>query len=155
MACEGKQWKYTNRNGEKVLVRDSVNTLLLNIKQYTSIADLVVQPLPSVVSLAWGGFKILLQVSSELQFKTRFNPPGQFAIMDMENTTIAFESLDSLSRILGHCGIYEKLYGQPGQGLVASQSLNQCLVDLYALLLEYLCYLKRHLGLGATGTCSL
>lgn len=68
-ACQDKQWKYKNRKGEEVLVRDSVNSLLLNIKQYTSIADLVVQPLPSVVSLAWGGFKILLQVSIELQSK--------------------------------------------------------------------------------------
>lgn len=134
-----------------MLVRDSVNTLLLNIKQYTSIADLVVQPLPSVVSLAWGGFKILLQVSSELQFKTHSDSPGQFAITDMENTTIAFESLDSLSRILGHCGIYESLYSQPGQGLVASQSLIERLVDLYALLLEYLCYLKRHLEHNTAG----
>lgn len=68
-ACADKQWKYKNRKGEEVLVRDSVNSLLLNIKQYTAIGDLVIQPLPSVVSLAWGGFKILLQVSPELQSK--------------------------------------------------------------------------------------
>lgn len=61
-ACEDKQWKYKNRKGEQVLVRDKMNTLLVNIKQYTAIGDLVVQPLPSVVSLAWGGFKLLLQV---------------------------------------------------------------------------------------------
>lgn len=66
VVCEGKQWKYTNRSGEEVLVRDSVNTLLVNLKQYTSIGDLVLQPLPSVVSLVWGGFKILLQVSTNL-----------------------------------------------------------------------------------------
>lgn len=72
----------------------------------------------------------------------------------MENTAIAFESLDMLSRILSHCAIYERLYGQPGRGLAASQSLNDCLVDLYALVLSYLCYLKRHLGHGAAGTYS-
>lgn len=69
----------------------------------------------------------------------------------MENTTIAFESLDALSRIIGHCAIYERLYGQPGQGLAATQLLNDSLVELYALVLEYLCYLKRHLGHGAAG----
>lgn len=37
--------------------------LLVNLQKYTNIGDLVVQPLPSVVSLAWGGFKILLGVS--------------------------------------------------------------------------------------------
>lgn len=62
-ACEDKQWKYQNRKGEQVLVRDKMNALLVNIKQYTAIGDLVVRPLPSVVSLAWGGFKLLLQVS--------------------------------------------------------------------------------------------
>lgn len=67
----------------------------------------------------------------------------------MENTAIAMESLDSLARVLGHCGIYEKLYGQ--QGLDASQSLNASLIDLYVLVLEYLCYLKRHLGHNTTG----
>lgn len=72
----------------------------------------------------------------------------------MENTAIAFESLDLLSRILGHCAIYERLYGQPGRGLAASQSLNDCLVDLYAVVLSYLCYLKRHLGHGAASTYS-
>lgn len=66
-ACADNQWKYKNLKREEVLVRDSVNSLLLNIKQYTAIGDLVIQPLPPVVSLAWGGFKILLQVSSELQ----------------------------------------------------------------------------------------
>lgn len=67
----------------------------------------------------------------------------------MENTTIAMESLDSLARIFGHCGIYEKLYGQ--KALDASQSLNDSLVDLYVLILEYLCYLKRHLSHNTAG----
>lgn len=63
---ENRQWKYNKSTGEKVLVRDSVNTLLLNLKKYTAIGDLVVQPLPAVVSLAWGGFKVLLNVGSQL-----------------------------------------------------------------------------------------
>lgn len=61
--CENRQWSYENSRGEKVMVRESVNTLLLNVKKYASIGDLVIQPLPAVVSLVWGGFKVLLQVS--------------------------------------------------------------------------------------------
>lgn len=53
-------------------------------------------------------------------------------------------SLDSLARVLGHCGIYEKLYTH--HGLDVSESLNEALVALYVSILEYLCYLKRHLG---------
>lgn len=71
------------------------------------------------------------------------------AIADMENTEIAMESLDSLARVLGHCAIYERLYCQ--QDLDASRSLNDSLVDLYASVLEYLCYLKRHLSHNTAG----
>lgn len=56
-----RQWKYKDASGQEVLVRDRMNTLLVNLNKYTAVADLVVQPLPSVVSLAWGGCKILLQ----------------------------------------------------------------------------------------------
>lgn len=62
----------------------------------------------------------------------------------MENTAIAMDSLDALARVLGHCGMYERLYSQ--QALDATQSLNSSLVDLYVSILEYLCYLKRYLG---------
>lgn len=59
--CQNKQWKYIDGRGQEVLVRDRMYTLLLNMSKYTAVADLVVQSLPSVVSLAWGDFKIHLQ----------------------------------------------------------------------------------------------
>lgn len=92
--CEGRQWKYTDRSGAEVLVRDRVGMLLVNLKQYTSFGDLVVQPLPSVVSLAWGGFKILLQVSSP--FTTRWG-----------------KVLTDVGRDYGY-GEYEYCYGELG-----------------------------------------
>lgn len=65
------------------------------------------------------------------------------------------ESLDSLARILGNCAIYEELYGQHAPGaspsLDAFESLSNALVELYILVLEYLCYLKRHLGHNTAG----
>lgn len=75
----------------------------------------------------------------------------QLAITDLENTRIAMESLESLARVLGHCSIYETLYGQ--QNLEASQSLNDSLVQLYVLVLQFLCYIRRHLSLNTAGTC--
>lgn len=68
----------------------------------------------------------------------------------MDNTRIAMESLESLARVLGHCSIYERLYCQ--QDLETSQSLNDSLVQLYVLVLQYLCYVRRHLGLNTAGT---
>lgn len=61
--CEDKQWRYENSRGEKVLIRESVNTLLVNVNKYASIGDLVVQALPAPASLVWGGLKVLFQVS--------------------------------------------------------------------------------------------
>lgn len=74
----------------------------------------------------------------------------QLAITDLDNMRIAMESLESLTRVLGHCSIYEKLYGQ--QDLEASQSLNDSLVKLYVLVLQFVCYVRRHLGLNTAGT---
>lgn len=75
---------------------------------------------------------------------------SQLAITDMDNTRIAMESLESLSRVLGHCSIYERLYGQ--QDLEVSQSLNDSLVQLYVLVLKFLCYVRRHLSLNTAGS---
>lgn len=60
------------------------------------------------------------------------------------------ESLEALARILGHCSIYETLYGQ--QDLEASQSLNKSLVQLYVLVLKFLCYIRGRLSLNTAGT---
>ncbi|KAL0630901.1 hypothetical protein Q9L58_010249 [Maublancomyces gigas] len=127
--CESKQWSYVNSGGEKVLVRESVDSLLVNVKRYASLGDNIVQALPSPGSLVWGGLKLLLQL----------------AITEMDNTRIALESLDALARILGHCSIYETLYSQD---LKTSQSLNASLVRLYVLVLKFLCYIRHRLGLN-------
>lgn len=73
----------------------------------------------------------------------------QVAIDDAEHRTLAMESLDSLTRVLGHCAIYESLYGQ--RGLDVSQSLNDSLVALYVLILGFLCYLNRYFGQNDAG----
>lgn len=79
--CADKQWKYKDRDGNEVLVRDRVGALLVNLNKFTSVGDLVIQPLPSVVSLAWGGFKILLQASPLLlsveKKRTYLTDPGR------------------------------------------------------------------------------
>lgn len=149
--CQDRQWMYTNTRGQKVLVRNRVNTLLVNVNRYTGVPNPAPQALPSVLSLARGGVKILLQVFPPFisRWKPDTNCHPKVAITHMESTAIAMESLDSLARILGRCGIYEELYGQ--KVLDSCQSLNDALIDLYALILEYLCYLKRHLGHNTAG----
>lgn len=136
-ACEARQWTYSNRAGEQVLARDRVNTFLTTLTKYTAVRDLVVQPLPSVVGLAWGGVKLLLRA----------------ATADMGNTTLAMESMEALARVLAHCGVYERLYvavdlGESGRGM------EEALVVLYVRVLGCLCYLKKHLARNTAGECS-
>lgn len=151
LKCQNRQWKYTNIREVRVLVRERVNTLLVNVNKYTGVSNAVTQPPPSVLSLARGGVRILLQVFPPFTIRSKIDNhlPFQVAITHMENISVAMESLDSLARILGHCSIYEKLYGQVA--LDSSKSLNPALVDLYVLILEYFCYLKRHMGHTTAG----
>lgn len=130
---ESSQWAYANSFDDQIFVRDNLNSLLTNLNKYTAIADFVVQPLPSVVSLAGGGFKLLLEA----------------ATTDMENTEFAVKSMDALARVLAHCGIYERLY--TGHHLNATPVLEESLVTLYLLVLQYLCYLKKQQARNTAG----
>lgn len=56
------EWSYKNRFGETKSVRESVGTFLANFKKFIPLGDQVVSQAPAIVSFAWGGFKILLQV---------------------------------------------------------------------------------------------
>lgn len=130
---ESRKWTYQNSSGDKVFVPDHVNTLLTNMNKYTTVGEFVIQPLPSVVSLAWGGFRLLLYA----------------ATADMENRALAMESMDTLARVLAHCGISERLYA--AEGLDAASGLEESLVALYVLVLQYLCYFKKRLGRNTAG----
>lgn len=59
---EGAEWSYKNRRGETKSVRESVGTFLANFKKFLPLGDHAVSQAPAIVSFAWGGFKILLQV---------------------------------------------------------------------------------------------
>lgn len=62
--CDDKKWKYTKSDGEEVVLRDIVDGLLKRLNKYAVIGDIAIQHNPSVVALAWAGFRFLLQVSN-------------------------------------------------------------------------------------------
>lgn len=78
---------------------------------------------------------------------------SKVATADMENVRMIFESLDCLVRILYRCDIYEKLY--TNRGLQATEQLSSTLVNLYAAVLEYLCYARRDLSKDSTGNLGI
>ncbi|RPB12644.1 hypothetical protein P167DRAFT_574015 [Morchella conica CCBAS932] len=123
--CDKKRWFYTNSRGKNVFLLDG---LVTQLNKYANIGDIALQHHPDVVSLAWSGFRFLLQV-------------GTAYTEDMQT---ASESLEYLLRVLFCCDIYEKLYCETG--LLTVQPLNTSLVELYVSILEYLCYIKRFLN---------
>lgn len=68
----------------------------------------------------------------------------------MENLRVILESLESLTRILSHCTIYETLYIE-SSSLKAASLLQESLLGLYVSVLQHLCYIGRYLGRNATG----
>lgn len=58
---EDDRWYYI-RGGEKVFLRDHMDTVLANLNRYASIGDIAIGSNPSIAGLAWSGFRFLLQV---------------------------------------------------------------------------------------------
>jgi hypothetical protein len=54
------RWSYTNKDGEKVYITDS---LLRQLNRYATIGDIAIQHDPQVVALVWAGFRFILNVS--------------------------------------------------------------------------------------------
>lgn len=62
--CIDKQWKFRKQNGEEVVLRNIVDSLLTRLGRYAAIGDIAIQHSPGGgVALAWAGFRFLLQVS--------------------------------------------------------------------------------------------
>lgn len=59
--CDKKRWFYTNSRGKNVFLLDG---LVTQLNKYANIGDIALQHHPDVVSLAWSGFRFLLQVCS-------------------------------------------------------------------------------------------
>jgi hypothetical protein len=61
--CDAKQWKYRKRNGEVVVIRESLDKVINWVKKFREVGDVVAQYDPAHASLPWAGFRVLLQAS--------------------------------------------------------------------------------------------
>lgn len=57
-----RQWRYTKRNGEVVLIRDMFQKVVDWVKKFREVGDAVAQYDPAHLSLPWAGIRLLLQV---------------------------------------------------------------------------------------------
>lgn len=65
--CLEKQWKYTRRNGDTVVIRDSLNKVVEWIKRFQEVGDVAIQYDPAHAALPWAGIRFLLKVGKPLR----------------------------------------------------------------------------------------
>jgi len=59
-----RSWKYKNRNGENVVLRDLFEKMAKWVNKFKEVGDVAVQYDPAHAALPWAGVRFLLQVSS-------------------------------------------------------------------------------------------
>ena len=64
--CIQKRWKYTRRNGEKIILRDVLNKILTWVDKFKTVMDMVVQYDPGHAALPWACVRFILQVRISL-----------------------------------------------------------------------------------------
>jgi len=62
--CIRSRWKYKNRNGEDVVLRDLIEKMAKWVNKFKEVGDVAVQYDPAHAALPWAGVRFLLQVSS-------------------------------------------------------------------------------------------
>jgi hypothetical protein len=62
--CLRSRWKYKNRNGEDVVLRDLMEKMAKWVNKFKEVGDVAVQYDPTHAALPWAGVRFLLQVSS-------------------------------------------------------------------------------------------
>jgi len=69
--CEEKQWKFTTRNGDVVVIRDLLNNVVKWVKRFQEAGDVIVQYDPTHAALPWAGVRILLNVCKQVELFLR------------------------------------------------------------------------------------
>lgn len=62
--CKDKRWKWKNRKGETIIVRDVFAKMVKWINKFKEIGDMVTQYDPGHAALPWAAVRLVLQVSS-------------------------------------------------------------------------------------------
>jgi len=61
--CQQKRWKWKNRKGETIIVRDVFAKMVRWINKFKEIGDTMIQYDPGHAALPWAAIRFVLQVS--------------------------------------------------------------------------------------------
>jgi len=65
------RWKFKNRNGQTIVIRDLLDKLAHYLRKFAQIGDVAVQYDPVHAALPWAGVRFLLMVRIGLQLRNK------------------------------------------------------------------------------------
>lgn len=70
--CLRRRWKFKNRNGELVFLRDILGKMSVWINRFKEVGDVAMQYDSSHAALPWAGVRLVLQVSVQTKSYIKF-----------------------------------------------------------------------------------
>ena len=131
--CMKKRWKYTNRNGDDVILRDIFEKMVRWVNKFKQVGDLAMQYDPTHASLPWAGIRLLLQV----------------VVNDIQTFGAMAEGVEFVSNLITRYGIIEQLYLQ--RLSATKDQLSEAIIKLYAAVLKYLSKAIHFYGRNSAG----
>ncbi|MCJ1396183.1 hypothetical protein MMC18_009072 [Xylographa bjoerkii] len=126
--CSARLWKYKKRNGQVVILRESLEKVVGSVAKFKEVGDAAVQYDPSHAALPWAGVRLLLQVT----------------INDVQIYGAMFESLELVSSLIARFAEVEDVY-LCGESM-ERKLLTDSIVVLYTAILVYLTEARRYYG---------
>ncbi|RDW62024.1 hypothetical protein BP6252_11457 [Coleophoma cylindrospora] len=128
--CLSKRWKYTNRSGKVVVIRDVLGKVICWIQKFKEIGDIAVQYDPSHAALPWSGIGFLLQIT----------------VNDCQTFGSMCEGIERISNMIPQYTVFELIYLRDDIPATSSikDTLQASLVRLYAAILTYLSQAQRY-----------
>ncbi|KAF4880032.1 Ankyrin repeat and KH domain-containing protein 1 [Colletotrichum siamense] len=118
-----KGWRFTNRSGEVILVRDLLEKIVDWVNRFKATGDTIVQYSPTEAALPWAAVRFLLQI----------------AVSEVELFGALVNDLEYIARMLVRYRAFEEVYLRGSQSEM-EKTLGNCLVRLYAEVLTHLSY---------------
>jgi hypothetical protein len=156
--CEQRRWKFTFR-GRELILRDTAAKVLAWLDVFKQVGDVASNYDPQHFALPWAGVRFMLAVST---LRSILSAPLRYSLMSLRcgekflganaflivvlQAAIAEEKqmgallvgVEKVAHLVSRCGVYEDLYRTDLHGEKALSGLENGLVRLYAVVLQFL-----------------
>ncbi|TLD14961.1 hypothetical protein PspLS_10833 [Pyricularia sp. CBS 133598] len=120
--CMRKRWKTTVK-GRTIILRDVLEKITVWVNKFAEVGPIIASCDPVAGGLPWAAIRFILKA----------------AVNDVEIFGFVLQSVESISNTLASAAIFEVLYlDQAPHKFAVSERLSECVVALYAAILQYL-----------------